>query len=185
MTHETPQIVLPSVNCMRHREMILHSYLTEKVSSLKDLRELYQKSPNLQIYFALVPVIPAKAGIQSLKIFLNSLPMHKLTLLLIPLILLSSCTIDWNDEKDAKITTLEKQVTELKEKNDDELFKKRQECSSLFDSINFRLKNYKSDYTFELEEVFYSPKLGQCVYIDYFQSDITIKRLMSIGNNVG
>ena len=109
----------------------------------------------------------------------------KLTLLLIPLILLSSCTIDWNDEKDAKITTLEKQVTELKEKNDDELFKKRQECSSLFDSINFRLKNYKSDYTFELEEVFYSPKLGQCVYIDYFQSDITMKRLMSIGNNVG
>jgi uncharacterized membrane protein (DUF106 family) len=54
----------------------------------------------------------------------------KLTLLLIPLIWLSSCTIDWNDEKDKKITELEKQVIELKEKNDDELFKKQQECQS-------------------------------------------------------
>jgi cytochrome c-type biogenesis protein CcmH/NrfG len=52
----------------------------------------------------------------------------KLTLLLIPLILLSSCTIDWNDEKDAKIAVLEKQITELKEKNDDGLFKKNKEC---------------------------------------------------------
>ncbi len=37
----------------------------------------------------------------------------KLTLLLIPLILLSSCTIDWNDEKDKKIAELEQKVTEV------------------------------------------------------------------------
>lgn len=37
----------------------------------------------------------------------------KPTFLLIPLILLSSCTIDWNDEKDKKIAELEKQVMEL------------------------------------------------------------------------
>ena len=30
--------------------------------------------------------------------------MKSITLLLIPLLLLSSCTIDWNDEKDKKIT---------------------------------------------------------------------------------
>jgi hypothetical protein len=34
--------------------------------------------------------------------------------LLIPLLFLSSCTIDWNDEKDKKIAELEKQVQELK-----------------------------------------------------------------------
>jgi hypothetical protein len=45
----------------------------------------------------------------------------KLTLLLIPMILLSSCTIDWNDEKDTKIAELEKQVQ-------DDTFKKKQEC---------------------------------------------------------
>jgi hypothetical protein len=47
--------------------------------------------------------------------------MSRLTILLIPLILLSSCTIDWNDEKDAKITELEKQIQ-------DDTFKKKQEC---------------------------------------------------------
>ena len=36
--------------------------------------------------------------------------MYKLTLLLIPMILLSSCTIDWNDEKDKKIAELETQI---------------------------------------------------------------------------
>ena len=55
--------------------------------------------------------------------------MRSLTLLLIPLLFLSSCSIDWNDEKDKKIVELEKQVTELKEKNDDEIFKKNIECS--------------------------------------------------------
>ncbi len=42
--------------------------------------------------------------------------MKSLTLLLIPLLFLSSCTIDWNDEKDAKITELEKHVTETRKK---------------------------------------------------------------------
>ncbi len=37
----------------------------------------------------------------------------KLRLLLIPILFLSSCTIDWNDEKDKKITELEKQVNNL------------------------------------------------------------------------
>jgi hypothetical protein len=50
----------------------------------------------------------------------------KLTLLLIPLILISSCTIDWNDEKDTKIAELEKQVQELKISNE-QLNKEKQE----------------------------------------------------------
>lgn len=52
--------------------------------------------------------------------------MARLTLLLIPLILLSSCTIDWNDEKDAKFAELEKQIQ-------DDTFKKNMECSQLFE----------------------------------------------------
>ena len=39
--------------------------------------------------------------------------MSKLSLLLIPLLFMTSCTIDWNDEKDAKIAELEKQVTKM------------------------------------------------------------------------
>ena len=37
--------------------------------------------------------------------------MRSLTLLLIPIIFLSSCTIDWSDEKDVKIEKLEKQIS--------------------------------------------------------------------------
>lgn len=59
--------------------------------------------------------------------------MKKLTLLLIPLLFLSSCSIDWNDEKDKKIAELEKQVTELKEKNDDESFKRNKECLDTYE----------------------------------------------------
>lgn len=36
--------------------------------------------------------------------------MKSLTLLLIPLLLLSSCSIDWNDEKDKKIVELERKI---------------------------------------------------------------------------
>ena len=43
--------------------------------------------------------------------------MKSLTLLPIPLISLSSCTIDWNDEKNVKITELIKQIYELEKEN--------------------------------------------------------------------
>jgi hypothetical protein len=39
--------------------------------------------------------------------------MKSLTLLLIPILFLSSCSIDWNDEKDTKIAELKKQITVL------------------------------------------------------------------------
>lgn len=40
--------------------------------------------------------------------------MKSLTLLLIPLLFLSSCTIDWNDEKDKKIVELNQKIEEQK-----------------------------------------------------------------------
>lgn len=60
-----------------------------------------------------------------------------LPIFLIPIILLSSCTIDWNDEKDKKIAELEKQTQELqihkenKQKNDEGLFERNKECRKL------------------------------------------------------
>ena len=82
--------------------------------------------------------------------------MRSLTLLLIPLLFLSSCSIDWNDEKDKKIVELEKQVTELKEKNDDEIFKKNIECSK---------KDLWDTSAFNNHEIFYSPVRKSCIFI--------------------
>lgn len=58
--------------------------------------------------------------------------MKKLTLLLIPLLLLSSCSIDWNDEKDTKIAELEKQIQ-------DDTFKKNVECNDYFEKNKERI----------------------------------------------
>jgi peptidoglycan hydrolase CwlO-like protein len=53
----------------------------------------------------------------------------KLTLFLIPLILLSSCTIDWNDEKDKQIVELENQVQE-KERRINDIKNTVDDCNS-------------------------------------------------------
>ena len=55
--------------------------------------------------------------------------MYKLALLLIPLLLLSSCTIDWNDEKDKKITELEYQL-QVKESKIDSIKSTVDDCNS-------------------------------------------------------
>lgn len=74
--------------------------------------------------------------------------MKSITLLLIPLLFLSSCTIDWNDEKDKKIAELEKQIQ-------DDNFKKKQECGKI--SISTQPNQ-------EILDIFYSPKLNSCIY---------------------
>ena len=111
---------------------------------------------------------------------------YSLALGLLSSFLLMSCSVDWNDANVKKIGELEKQVTGMKKEKEDDLFKKKQECLSLFNSIDTRIKSYnkESDYDSSLEEVFYSPKLQQCVYIDYFNNE-TIKRLMNVGSAPG
>lgn len=94
-------------------------------------------------------------------------PMKHLILILIPLLFLTSCTIDWNDEKDKKITELEKQIQEIK--NDDS-FKRNQECAQLRNEIEARIKsiNYKNlqedpDYEiYSFSEIFYSSEQNSC-----------------------
>ncbi len=81
------------------------------------------------------------------------------------MILLSSCTIDWNDEKDKKIAELEKQVQ-------DDTFKKKQECASYINRIeeenekNQKLLSTNWDfYSSTLDEIFYSKKYSTCIAI--------------------
>lgn len=93
--------------------------------------------------------------------------MPRLTLLLIPILLLSSCSIDWNDEKDKKITELEKQVREQKEEikkvKDDELFKKQQECQKYLSKLagEDSLKDFNWDYS---NRIFFSQIKNACIY---------------------
>lgn len=82
--------------------------------------------------------------------------------------LVSSCTIDWNDEKDKKIAELEKQVLELKTKNDDDLFEKKQKCLSYKDDIekdlgNNKIRNWTWNYS--LEQIFYSVAKQECYFV--------------------
>jgi hypothetical protein len=65
--------------------------------------------------------------------------MKSLTLIIIPLILLSSCSIDWDDEKDKEIAELEKQVTELK--SSPHFFEKQKECITYKDAIEKVIQN--------------------------------------------
>lgn len=62
--------------------------------------------------------------------------MKKVLLSIFLVLILSSCSIDWNWEKDKKITEqnnqilkLEKQVEELKKEKENDLFEKKQECA--------------------------------------------------------
>ena len=81
--------------------------------------------------------------------------MRSLTLFLIPIIFLSSCTIDWNDEKDVKIAELENQI-----KND--FLKKKQECSKGYNDV---IKEFEStDYNYSIDAIFYSPIKNSCLY---------------------
>jgi hypothetical protein len=75
---------------------------------------------------------------------------------------MTSCTIDWNDEKDKKIIELEKQIQ-------DDTFKKKQECLKQKDSIerkineNNSINNTSIQYSFI--EIFYSQTYNDCLWI--------------------
>ncbi len=74
-------------------------------------------------------------------------------LLLITLIL-TSCSIDWKDEKSEKIIKLEKQIQE-------DTFNKKMNCSKYKMELAELYSNNK-DYMFM--SIFYSPKNNSCLY---------------------
>lgn len=85
--------------------------------------------------------------------------MKQLIFLLIPLLFLSSCSIDWNDEKDKKISELEKQI-----QND--IFQKKQECSSYQEKIKWKYNEFEKNsitVNYEIKEIFYSRNKQTCI----------------------
>ena len=88
--------------------------------------------------------------------------MRSLTLtLLIPLLFLSSCTIDWNDEKDTKIAELENQIQ-------DDTFKKKQECAEKSEKYNKLVEEentWFSNFEYSVVEMFYSKVKNDCLWI--------------------
>lgn len=86
----------------------------------------------------------------------------KLTaLLLVSLIFLSSCTIDWDDQKAARISTLEWQLKKLQEDRKDELFAKKEACTKKYYET-WDIWNQKN-YTNLSVDVFYSQVENTCM----------------------
>lgn len=99
-----------------------------------------------------------------------------LPILLISVLLLSSCSIDWNDEKDKRISEVENQNMELKAQLNTVIFEKQKECLTYNSEISNLLKmvvNTKASFGLQkydefdseiLEDIFYSPKYHSCLY---------------------
>lgn len=99
-----------------------------------------------------------------------------LPILLVTVFLLSSCSIDWNDEKDKRISEVEKQNMELKSQLNIVIFEKQKECLTYNQEISnllkmvvdmkasFGLQKYDEFDSEILEDIFYSPKHQSCLY---------------------
>lgn len=113
-----------------------------------------------------------------------------ITTILITL-LLSSCSIDWNNEKEAKINELNNKIVRLnweietiKKANEDELFNKKLECGKISNNADEWLKKYTEAYydngwryvntqsemwaeksRSEVSDIFYSKSNSTCVWL--------------------
>ncbi len=125
-----------------------------------------------------------------------------ISLSLLSILLLSSCSIDWNDEKDKKISSqndkiskLEKQLEDNKKEKEDDLFKKKQECIKLTDSLIKKTeetwKEFPTLWKFSFEQVFYSTKYNNCLWIKNSSHEyknwwsLTHKALYEVWNDSG
>ncbi len=83
-----------------------------------------------------------------------------LPFILLTSLLLSACSIDWNDEKDKKIAELEKQVKSIS-------FEKQKECSKFEKEMMEHLMStsvVSKDDTVYIDAIFYSPERNSCLY---------------------
>ncbi|MDD2907384.1 MAG: hypothetical protein PHH98_01965 [Candidatus Gracilibacteria bacterium] len=90
--------------------------------------------------------------------------MKKALLSMFLVLILSSCSIDLNNEKDEKIIKLEKQVEELKKDKENDLFKKKQECIKYKSDMLEMAQQFRSEI-YEIEEIFYSDYGKSCFFI--------------------
>lgn len=84
-----------------------------------------------------------------------------ISLLLLSLLILSSCSIDWNNEKEQKIVELEKQISDMS-------FERNKECLNLIPNLEKRVIERNEDSninTYELIEVFYSKEKKDCLWV--------------------
>ncbi len=86
----------------------------------------------------------------------------KLTLLLIPLLLLSSCTIDWNDEKDARITNLSHQIQDLE--NTVTSYEKERSDIFISKSLGVSFESFYWSGIFSISSQWGSPTKIQYIY---------------------
>lgn len=88
-----------------------------------------------------------------------------ISLSLVFVLFLSSCSIDWNWEKDNKIVELEKEVTLLKKNKENDIFKKKQECLKYKDEMLKQLNDiWHINWAEYIDEIFYSNKNDTCFY---------------------
>lgn len=81
---------------------------------------------------------------------------------LLSVLLLSSCSIYWNDEKAKKISEQDTKISKLEKEND--LFQKRKDC------LNDRTKMLEfakdsNPWVWKIDEVFYSNSFKSCFFI--------------------
>ncbi len=74
------------------------------------------------------------------------------------LLLLTSCSIDWNWEKDKKIAELEKQVLEMKKEKESDLYEKKKDCMNNENKALGFLQKWD-----EIHSIFYSKILNSCI----------------------
>lgn len=93
--------------------------------------------------------------------------------LLIPLLFLSSCSIDWNDEKDVKIAELEKQLVESNQAN-------KEKCSEVAER---KFTQWKNDNESALEKGFWNKAYSSSDYNNYYNIKLN-KCLISIRETI-
>jgi len=110
--------------------------------------------------------------------------MKKILLLLPFLLLISSCSIDWNDDKDKKIKELNNDIVNLNKKAEENTFNKKLECAKLINKekkwlsdftsmyYNSAWKNINKEWEMWIEksrsevlETFYSKKASSCISV--------------------
>lgn len=119
-------------------------------------------------------------------------------------LILSSCSFNWDDRKDEEITRLKTQIEELSKTSSDNimweqksLFNKRQACISLTESLIKRTEQIAKVYhnepwkTASFVQVFYSSQYDNCLWVRLdsvegnWWSNLTHNALYEVWNDSG